>query len=297
VGADGAILRRAGRLEHANDGPDGVIRAVATSVRAATDGDVPSDLRIGISVAAQVEPGAGRVVYAPNLGWRDVPLARLLSEEVGAPVTVINDARAATLAEWKHGAGVGVSDLFCLSMGTGVGGSAVVGGRLLDGGRHALGEIGHLTIVAGGRRCHCPNSGCFEAYVGGWAIAERAKESVRKDPSAGRAIVERAGSISSITAQTVFQEYRSGDGLAERLVRETEAYLADGAVSIANAFNPELLVVTGGLVAGMPNFIPLIESAIRTRCQPPAATARVVPAHLGEDASLVGAARVAQDGA
>jgi glucokinase len=290
VAPDGTIVRHSGRQVHANDGPGGVIRTVARSALSCLGEDYKVPYRIGIAVAAQVDPRTGTVVHAPNLGWRDVPLANRLREELNAPITVINDARAAAFAEWKHGAGVGATDMFLLTLGTGVGGSAVVGGRLLEGGSHACGEIGHITIVVGGRKCHCPNWGCFEAYVGGWAIAERAQEAVRADPTGGAYLVERAGTAESITAQTVFQAYRNGDPLSGRLVRETERFLADGAISIVNAFNPSVLVMAGGLVAGMPGFVPTVESAIRARCQPPAAGARVVPAALGEDAALVGAA-------
>jgi len=294
VSADGTVVRHSGRFVHANDGPDGVIRTVARCVRAVVGDPAPDGLRMGIAVAAQVDPHTGTVAYAPNLAWRDVPLGRRLSEGIGARVAVINDARAATLGEWKFGAGVGVADLFCLSLGTGVGGSAVVGGRLLEGDRHAIGEVGHITIVGNGRPCHCPNVGCLEAYVGGWGIAERAQEAVRADPLAGAALVARAGGVPSITAETVFRTYRAGDPLSGRLVRETERFLADGAVSITNAFNPAMLVVTGGLVAGMPEFVEVIASAVRTRCQPPAAGTRVVLSQLGENASLIGAAEFAR---
>jgi len=294
VAPDGTIVRHSGRHVVAHLGPGAVIRAVARSALACLGDDYPVPPRIGIAVAAQVDPRTGTVVHAPNLAWRDVALSNRLREELRAPVTVVNDARAAAFAEWKHGAGVGSSDMFLLTLGTGVGGSAVVGGRLLEGGSHACGEIGHITIVVGGRKCHCPNWGCFEAYVGGWAIAERAREAVRSDPTAGSDLVERAGGVELITAQTVFQAYRSGDLLSGRLVRETERFLADGAVSVVNAFNPSVLVMAGGLVAGMPGFIPTVESAIRARCQPPAAGARVVPAVFGEDAALVGAACVAR---
>jgi glucokinase len=290
VRPDGTIVRHSGRQLHANDGPGGVIRTIARSARAVLGEGPVSPPRVGIAVAAQVDPRTGTVVHAPNLGWRDVPLARRLGEELHANVTVVNDARAAALAEWRHGAGVGASDMFYLTFGTGVGGSAVVGGRLLEGGTHAFGEVGHMTIVVGGRKCHCPNWGCLEAYVGGWAIAERAREAVRVDPTAGAALVARAGTLDAITAQTVFQAHRAGDALAGRLVRETERFLADGAVGIVNAFNPSLLVVGGGQVTGMPDFLPVIESAVRARCQPPAAGVRVVAARLGEDAALVGAA-------
>ena len=207
----------------------------------------------------------------------------------------MNDAHAATLAEWRFGAGRGATDLFCMFLGTGIGGSAVVGGRLLEGGSHALGEVGHITVVAGGRKCHCPNWGCLEAYVGGWAISERAREAVRGDRVAGIALVSRAGALESITAQTVFQTYRTGDLLSGRLVRETERYLADGAVSVVNAFNPSLLVLGGGIVAGLPELVPVVEAAIRARCQPPAASAQVLIASFGENAPLVGAGQSARD--
>jgi len=295
VAPDGTIVRHSGRHLHANDGPGGVIRTVARSARACLSDTTDRPIAIGVAVAAQVDPRTGTVVHAPNLGWRDVPLARRVSEELGAEVVVVNDARAATVAEWKHGAGVGALDMFFLTLGTGVGGSAVVGGRLVEGGSHALGEVGHTTVVVGGRKCHCPNWGCLEAYVGGWAIAERAQEAVRSDPSLGAALLARGGgTLAGITAQTVFQAHRAGDALAGRLVRETERFLADGAVGIVNAFNPSLLVIGGGLVAGMPEFLAVVESAVRARCQPPAAGVRVVPARLIEDAALVGAADVAR---
>lgn len=298
IAPDGTIVHHSGRHLHANDGPGSVIRTLARSVETCLSG---SSLRrppaVGVAVAAQVDPRTGTVIHAPNLGWRDVPLGRRVSEELGGvPVVVVNDARAATLAEWRFGSGRGCSDLFCMFLGTGVGGSAVVGGRLLEGGSHALGEVGHMTVVVGGRKCHCPNWGCLEAYVGGWAIAERAQEAVRADPVAGAAILTRAGASEGITAQTVFQTYRSGDVLAGRLVRETERFLADGAVGIVNAFNPSLLVLGGGIVAGMPEFVPVVEAAIRARCQPPAAMAHVQVAHFGENAPLVGAGEAARRG-
>ncbi len=294
VAPDGTIVHHSGRHLHANDGPGGVIRSLVRSARACLDEAAAPPKAIGVAVAAQVDPRTGTVVHAPNLGWRDVPLARRIAAELGGTVYVVNDARAAAFAEWRLGAGKGVDDVFCLTLGTGVGGSAVVGGRLLEGGTHALGEVGHMTIVVGGRRCHCPNWGCLEAYVGGWAIAERAQEAVRLDAAAGTALVQRAGRVEAITAQTVFLAHRTGDALAGRLVRDTERYLADGVVGIVNAFNPSLLIVGGGLVAGMPTFLPVIESAIRARCQPSAAGARVVSARLGEDAALVGAAEMAR---
>jgi len=296
IAPDGSIERMGGRELHANDGPDGVIRTLLQSIQPCLDRtESRSVSAVGVAVAAQVDPETGTVIHAPNLVWRNVPLARRVSDALsGIPVVVLNDARAATLAEWRLGAGRGTNDLFCMILGTGVGGSAVVGGRLLEGGSHALGEVGHLTIVAGGRKCHCPNSGCLEAYAGGWAVAARAQEAAASDPHSASAMVSRAGSAEKISARTVFEAAKEGDPLATRIVRETEDYLADGAVSIANAFNPSVFVLGGGMVAGWPKFASAIQEAIRTRCQPPAAQAKVVLAKFGENAPLVGAAEAAR---
>lgn len=291
----GRVVHSSGRHLHANDGPGGVIGTLVRSARTCLEAVSEPPRAVGVAVAAQVDPRTGTVVHAPNLGWRDIPLARRVGDELGVHVFVVNDARAATYAEWQFGAAVGATDLFCLALGTGVGGAAVVGGRLLEGGSHAAGEVGHLTIVSGGRRCHCPNWGCFEAYVGGWAIGERAREAVRQDPTGGADLVDRAGSFEGITAQIVFQSYRDGDALARRLVRETERYLTDGAVSVVNAFNPSMLVLGGGLIAGMPEFVPAVEAAVRARCQPPAAGARIVRAKFAEEAPMIGVAAMARD--
>ena len=289
----GRIVRRSGRFTHSNDGPEGVISTVVRAVRVCVPEGAPPPRSAGIAVAAQVDPRTGMVGHAPNLRWRNVPLGPRLARSLGFPVRVYNDARAATYAEWTRGAGAGCADVFCLVIGTGVGGSAVVGGRLLDGGTHAAGEVGHIPIVSGGRRCTCPGSGCFEAYVGGWAIAERAQEAVREHPGSGTALIQTAGGLESIRAVHVFAAARGGDPLALRLVAETERFLEDGAVGVVNAFNPTRLVLAGGVFAGQPKLVRVVARAVKARCQPPAAVVRVVRARFGEDAPAVGAAALA----
>ena len=126
--------------------------------------------------------------------------------------------------------------------------------------------------------------------MGGWAIAARAQEAVTQSDRTGAPMVGLAGSAEKITARTVFDAARSGDPLASQIVQETEAYLADGAVGIVNAFNPARLILAGGIITGWPEMVRVVQEAVQSRCQPPAARAEVVAAQFGEEAPLIGAA-------
>jgi glucokinase len=143
----------------------------------------------------------------------------MLEAALDRPTFVTNDVRAATYGEWKHGAGVGAKDLACVWVGTGAGGSVVSGGHLLDGATNTAGEVGHLTIVSGGRRCRCRGTGCLEAYVSGWAIAERTREAVERDPEAGRVRLRLAGARSEgLTARHLADAFHAGDELSRVIV-------------------------------------------------------------------------------
>jgi len=253
---------------------------------------------LGIGVAGQIDPTDGTVLDAPNLHWHDVPLGAELSSALGLPVVVTNDVRAATWGEWLHGAGLGAQDLITLFVGTGVGGGIVSGGRVLTGCANTAGEIGHVTIVTGGRRCTCPNRGCLEAYVGGWAIAEQAREAAQLDQAGARRLIELAGSAETITAKTVTQAFREGDPLARRLVDEVARHLAAGIVTFVNAFNPCLFILGGGVIEGIPELAEMVEGPVRAHALA-AATRRLrfARAALGNEAGVVGAAAIARDAA
>ena len=211
------------------------------------------------------------------------------------PVIVTNDVRAATWGEWRYGSGRGVDDLAVLFVGTGIGGGIISGGNLLGGCTNTGGELGHITIVYDGRKCHCPNRGCLEAYAGGWAIAERAQDAVNNEPKEGQHLTSLAGSIEKITAVTVSRAYRQGDPLARRLVKETGQYLAAGVVSIVNAFNPCRLVLGGGVIEGIPELVQMVEDFTRKRALEAAVEKlEIVKAMLGGDAGVIGAAALAQ---
>ena len=249
---------------------------------------------LGIGVAAQVTR-EGVVRGSPNLGWRNFPLKKKLESQLGLPVFVTNDVRAATWGEWRYGSGRGVDDLVVLFVGTGVGGGVVSGGNILSGCNNSGGELGHTTVVYDGRKCRCPNRGCLEAYAGGWAIAERAQEAVRSAPEEGRCLLSLAGSVENVTAATVGRAYHEGDVLAERLVEETGQYLAAGVVSIVNAFNPCVLVLGGGVVEGIPELIQIVREVVPTMALESAVEKlHIVKAELGGDAAVIGAASLAQ---
>ena len=296
VDAAGRILASHRVLTHPERGPDGVIADIVTCVETYL-GEAGQSVRgLGIGVAGQVDRASGTLRSAPNLGWRNVPLQARLEKALGLTVMVSNDVRAATYGEWRHGAGQGVDDLVCLFIGTGIGGGIVSGGRLLEGYCNTAGELGHITIVAGGHRCRCPNRGCLEAYAGGWAIAERAQEAVHADPQAGQRLVTLAGTVEQISAATVTQAYTNGDSLAHHLVEETAQCLAAGVVGIVNAFNPCLLVLGGGVIQGLPEYASMVEPIVRVNALEVAAEGlRIVTAALGNKAGVIGAAALVRD--
>jgi glucokinase len=295
VDATGNILASHRSPTKRDEGADGIIADIIECVKHCLGEASESAQALGIGMAGQIERGTGIVRFAPNLGWRGVPLRARLEEALAVPVAVTNDVRAATYGEWLYGAGQGVDDLVCLFVGTGVGGGIVSGGKLLEGCNNTAGELGHLTIVTDGRQCHCRNRGCLEAYAGGWAIGERAQEAVRNDLKAGQQLVTLAGSIEQISAATVTEAYTAGDTLAQRIVEETAHFLAAGLVGIVNAFNPCLIVLGGGVVQGLPEYASMAEHIVRRNALEAALEGlRIVSAALGNKAGVIGAAALAR---
>jgi glucokinase len=295
VDPEDRIRARDRRAVPASRGSEAVLESVAQSLEACCRAGSAAPLAVGIGVAAQVDPGTGVVHHAPNLGWRDYAFGRRLSERLHLPVVAANDVRTITLGEWNFGAGRGSRNFLCVFVGTGIGGGAVVDGHLLDGHRHAAAELGHSLFVAGGRKCHCPNHGCFEAYLSGWAIEERVREAAQKQPRAGRKVVKIAGGVGKIRPVHLERAAKAGDPFATRFVERLAREFADAIVGLVNAFNPDRVVVGGKITEGFHRFVPAAQEAVRTRCQPPASGAEVVASTLGADAGILGAAILARD--
>lgn len=297
-----AVVDGLGRIRHterwatdAGRGPEAVAADVVAHVAACRSASPVPVEAVGIGVAAQVD-GRGTVRFAPNLRWREFPLGARVADAIGIPVRVLNDVRAATVGEWRHGAARRARFVVCLFIGTGLGGGAVIDGQLLCGASNAGGELGHLTVARDGRRCSCGNTGCLEAYVGGWAIAALARERLveRRDRAAGL-LARAGGGPEALRAEHVTAAAAGGDPLALEILAETRDHLADGLVGMANALNPELIVAGGSVVDGSGSLFEEAFAAARHRMLPSVAEPiRCARATLGESAVPIGAASFAR---
>lgn len=291
----GRIRQRVRKPTDVKGGPSAIIEEIIGCVRTLREGIEPPPAGVGVGVAGQVELESGKVIFAPNLNWRNVNLQADLLHNLGVPVIVTNDVRAATWGEWLHGAGRGCDDLLCMFVGTGIGGGVVSGGRVLAGCSNSAGEIGHITVDLHGPPCSCGNRGCMEALAGGWAIGRQARERVAADPEAGSLLLEMAGGmVEKITAATVARAARGGEPLARELMDRAAEALIAGAASLVNAFNPCRLILGGGVIAGVPELIGRIDQGVRELALASAcAPLRVLPAALQSDAGVIGAAALA----
>jgi len=249
---------------------------------------------VGIGIASMVDFARGRVVESTNLPLSDVPLGAILAERYGLPVFVDNDATVACIAEHGWGAGVGVSEMLMLTIGTGIGGGVICRGRIYRGFSGSAGELGHIVIDQDGPPCagKCPNHGCLEAFVSGRTLRAHARRLADERPESGFALAAARGE--RLDGALVTRLARSGDPDAIAVYRELGRLLGVGLTSLVNAFNPELVVV-GGAVAAAGDLLlePARREIARRALRPQRDEVRVVPAKFAADAGLLGAAALA----
>lgn len=197
----------------------------------------------------------GAIVRADNLKLKKYPLKRLLEEKLSLPVKVCNDANAAALGEAKFGAGKGYSDSVLITLGTGVGGGIVIGGKLFEGNKKAGAEIGHMVIARGGKRCSCGRYGCFEAYCSARALTQKTKEVMRRDK------FSRMREYDSVDGRTAF-ECQHSDHSAKEVVDWYLKHLACGIANIANIFRPQVIMIGGGVAAQGANLTRPLQSLV-----------------------------------
>lgn len=301
VALDGTVLR-AVRSEptHAEAGAGSVIdrlTALAVQVMEETRREDPAAEYIGVGVGAPgpLDTKSGVVLLTPNLGWVNLPLRAIVAERLGLPAALDNDANCAVLGEWWIGAARGARNAIGITIGTGIGGGLILDGRLYHGASDCAGEIGHTTIDTEGRLCKCGNYGCLEAYASGPAIARRAVEELETGYES-RLPAMVGGNLSLITAQTVYDAAQEGDELALEVVIDTAKFLGAGIANLLNVFNPEVVVVVGGVTrAGDRLFVPLRREVARRAFKPAVAACRILPGELIGTAGVYGAARIFLD--
>ncbi|HEX8004346.1 MAG TPA: ROK family glucokinase [Mycobacteriales bacterium] len=276
VDADGTVLAETRRDTPAGDGDaalDAVV-AVVEELRGAHDVRA-----VGIAAAGYVSADRTRMLFAPNLPWRDVAVRDEVAARVGLPVVVENDANAAAWAEYRFGAGAGEPDLVCLTVGTGIGAGIVLDGRLYRGRFGIAGEPGHVCVVCDGEPCGCGNAGCLEQYASGTALARYVKE--RGGTATGAEITDLA---------------RAGDEVALEAFGLVGRWLGRGLADMASLLDPGVFVLGGGVAdAGDLLLAPARESFeahLSGRGHRPLADVRL--ARLGNVAGVVGAADLAR---
>ena len=246
---------------------------------------------ISIAAAGVIDFEKGLITSSVHLpGWHDVPLRDIVNRKYRVNTILINDADAAALGEHEFGAGKGVNNLILLTVGTGIGGGIIINGRLYSGPSGSAGEIGHMTIDVNGPRCSCGNIGCLEMLASGSAIA---REAIRRVNQGGRSVLAGMveGKIENITAEKVEVAARGGDSLALEVISKAATYLGVGMVNLVNIFNPEMIVVGGGVAKMGELLLEPAKQVVKERAFKLSAQAvRIVPARLGEDAGVLGAA-------
>jgi glucokinase len=269
----------------AHEGPDAVLDAVAACVRTAAGAGALDGVAIGIP--GPLDPASGVVHAAPHLeGWHEVPAASILSDKLGCPVAVRNDATLAGFAEWKAGAGKHTRYFIFITVSTGIGGALVFDGRLYEGVGGSAGEIGHAPALLDGPPCGQGHNGCLEGAASGTAIAAAARHALASGTTSALSQIDAA----TLDARAVQGAAQHGDTLAIQLFADAGRALGRAIGGLINLLNPEVVAIGGGLInAGDLLFKPMDAAVPEIAFEFPASKCRIVPAALGTDAGMVGA--------
>ena len=294
VAEDGSeVLGLVSEPTFGEQGADRVLDRIAKLARASMAAAGGREIAgVGIGSPGPLDTKRGVVLLTPNLGWTDYPLRDRLEQALGMPAVLDNDANCAVFGAWWRGAARGADHVVGLTIGTGIGGGIVLFGEIYRGASDIAGEFGHMTIDSTGRRCKCGNYGCLEAYASGPAISARAVEGIEAgvETSLPRYV---EGDLSKITAQLVYEAAHDGDEFALEVVKDTARFLGAGVANIINVFNPQVVVICGGVtLAGDRLFVPLRSEVQRRAFKPAVAACRIVPGELTGTAGVYGAAAV-----
>ena len=294
VTREGVVLNRDYRQTRASEGLEPVVSRMVQAAEQVMAGRRAEVAAIGVGAPGPMDATTGVLTAPPNLpGWYNVPLKELIEKRLGIITFLENDANAAGLAEYHYGAGRGVRNMIYITASTGIGGGLILDGKLYGGSSGAAGEVGHMTIMADGPLCGCGNRGHLEAFASGTAIAREGRELLSRGvPTLISELVH--GDPNAVTAEIVAQAADRGDAKAEHIIAQAMEYLGIGMANLVNIINPDLIVIGGGLThLGEKLFGPVRRTIERTAFPVSARAVKVVPAKLGDDVGVLGAAVVA----
>lgn len=295
VDEDGKVLARA-RRETGIPSAESVASASADLVRELSQ---HQDVKgVGMAVAGFVDKSGAHVVYGTNLGMQDEPMKQRMESLIDYPVILDNDANAAAWGEFQFGAGRDSDDMLLVTVGTGIGGGIVVDQRLLRGAYGFAAEIGHMRVVVDGPQCGCGNRGCWEMYASGSALLRSAKELVSSGtPHAARLREACGGRSKDLKGQAITELAKKGDLACIELLEDLGHWLGEGCASMTAILDPDMIVIGGGVVEAGDLLLDPARHAygrqLTARGHRP--VARFVPAALGNDAGMIGAAAIAAE--
>lgn len=284
----GELLKRYSAAVKPDD-PEQTIEWIKQAISEMLSGIDRATVRgMGIAIAGLVTQDTGVLLMSPNLlRWYNTPIRAIFEKELKLPVCVGNDATLAALGEYKFGAGKGCHDLIYITVSTGIGGGVIVGGKLLLGTRGFAAEVGHMTIDLNGPRCNCGNIGCLETLASGTAIARMAVERLSKGENS--AIAELvAGDLSKVNAEVVEKAAKNGDALAKDIMDTAGTNLGVGVVNLIHIFNPELIIIGGGVSKSGDLIFEPVRRMVAKRVMRDISV-RITAPVLGENPGLLGA--------
>lgn len=298
VDRDGRVLKKIEVSTLIQDGKDMVIERLIKGIKGLQEevrsGTAPTEvLAVGLGAPGIISIKKGVIALSPNLpDWIDVPLRDIVGEGIGLPVILENDANAWAFGERWIGAGRNLQDFILITLGTGVGGGIIHKGEILHGANGMAGEIGHMTVNPDGHGCGCGNNGCLEVYASARGIVDRTIEAIEAGrESKLKELTE--GNLYRITSEMLYEVAKEGDSLARDIMREMGRYLGIGIANLINIFNPEAIIIGGGLKEAWDLFIEPAKKEIEKRAfNIPAESAKIIQSTLN-DGGLLGAAGIA----
>jgi glucokinase len=300
VDENGRILGEARRPALAEGGLRAAVERCIEAIEEAIDkaGFTIKDIRaIGLGVAGALKSSEGICVFSPNFAdSRGVPILPPINATLGLPSFMLNDVAVQTLGEHTFGAGRGYNNMVMITLGTGIGGGAIIDGDLRIGPTEGFAEVGHMTIEPDGPFCNCGNRGCWEALAARDAIVRRAVTKMQqgRQTAIAETVEYRLGSI---TPALIARCAEQGDAVAVEVLSGTGYYLGIGIANLIQLYNPEAIIVGGGIAqAGRMLFEPILRTVRSRALMVPASSCRILPAQLGDDAGIIGASVLAARG-